>query len=243
MTAPAEEVLAKLIVLSKHDLKIRQLDQDLKRAPASLKAKEDGIKATNAQLAKLEDTLRRFKSQIMLRESEVKGFDEKIERLKGQSSEVRTNKEFVAFRSEIANAAAESDRVQNEILKSLEVAEQAEAKIERLKAKRAELGAHIEDIRKQTAEQLLDVQRERDAFEAGRAGLSAGIPKEHILTYERARRARGNGVVALEGAYCGGCGAQVTKNDMYAVQNRTRVVTCIPCNRILYPAGIVLAAD
>lgn len=237
MNATAEEVLSKLIALSKHDLKIRRLDQDLTRAPASLKAREQSIAETNAKIAKFEEKLLLLKAQMKLRENEVNGYSQKIDRLKAQSSEVRTNKEFVAFRSEIANTAGESDRLQNEILKIMAVVEQAEAKVEELKGQRTGAESEIDEIRKKTAEQLTDKQQERDALEAGRKNMMDGVPKEFIDTYERARRARGNAVAAMEGAYCGGCGAQLTRNDMYAVQNRTRVVTCIPCNRILYMSG------
>ena len=98
---------------------------------------------------------------------------------------MRTNKEFVAFRSEIANTAGESDRLQNEILKIMDVVEQAEAKVNELKAKRSEDESRIDDIRKETAAKLTDKQQERDSLEAGRKTMLDGIPKEHLDTYER----------------------------------------------------------
>ncbi len=72
MTATAEEVLAKLIALNKHDLKIRRLDQDLKRAPASLKEKEDAIKKTTAQVATIESKLKQLRAQILIRENPLR---------------------------------------------------------------------------------------------------------------------------------------------------------------------------
>ena len=61
-----------------------------------------------------------------------------------------------------------------------------------------------------------------------------GIPKETMLLYQKVHDARGRGMSPIEGAYCSACGEVQTRNDVYAVQNRTRLVACTSCSRILY---------
>jgi len=53
-------------------------------------------------------------------------------------------------------------------------------------------------------------------------------------TYQKVHDARGRGMSPIEGAYCSACGEVQTRNDVYAVQNRTRPVQCGGCNRFLY---------
>ena len=64
-----------------------------------------------AQIKALEDRAKLLKAQIRLRENELKAQETKIARYKEQSGQVKTNKEFMAFRAEIANAQAEADKL------------------------------------------------------------------------------------------------------------------------------------
>ena len=59
-------------------------------------------------------------------ENELKSTEQKIERVKTQASEVKTNKEFVAYRAELSNFQADADRLSGEVLKILDVVEQVD---------------------------------------------------------------------------------------------------------------------
>ena len=215
-------------------MRIRRLQRDLDDAPAAVRDRQAAIKKIDDQVAKLDEHSRRLRAQIKLRENELKGHEQKIERLKQQSSEVRTNKEFVAFRSEIANAQGDCDRLQNEILKIMEVVEQADTKIKELDGEKATELENVATVQERIDSELADVRRQVEELTATRPQAMEGIPKEELETYERVRRARGDGMAALEGQYCSSCGELQTRNDVYAVQNRARLVPCKSCNRILY---------
>jgi len=234
MTTEWKEVLERLIALQGLDSKITRLNQQLNRAPRELKGREAAMAGLDAKIKKLTDRSRILKSQILLREHELKSHESKIGRLKEQASEVRTNKEFVAFRSEIANSQGECDRLQGEILKILDVVEQAEAKIAEYAAERQHEVEMGERAQGEIDSKLADVRARRDGLLAERPRCMEDIPKETREIYERVHRARGRGMAAIEGAYCSACGDVQTKNDQYAVQNRTRLVYCGGCNRILY---------
>jgi predicted nucleic acid-binding Zn-ribbon protein len=234
MTTDWSEVLPKLLELQRLDLKIARLDQSLSRAPAELKTRRAAIAAIDARARKVEDRMRLLKAQIQLRENDRKAHQTKIDRLKEQASAVRTNKEFVAFRSEIANLQADCDRLDNEVLKILEVVEQAEARLAEYEEERQRESDLAAKAQADVDERLADVRAERDGLLKERPALRKGIPPESLQVYERVHRARGRGMAALEGAYCSACGDVQTRNDVYAVQNRTRPVLCGGCNRILY---------
>jgi len=234
MTSEWNDVLERLLALQALDSKISRLEQTLARAPRALKDRETAIAGIDAKIKNVEDRTRLLRAQMLLRENELKSNEAKIGRFKEQAGEVRTNKEFVAFRSEIANVQVECDRLQNEVLKILEVVEQADAKVAEFNVKReheVEMGAKA---RAEIDEKQADARATLEGIRQDRPGLVEGVPKETMLLYQKVHDARGRGMSPIEGAYCSACGEVQTRNDVYAVQNRTRPIQCAGCNRFLY---------
>ena len=234
MTTEWNDVLERLLALQGLDSRISRLEQQLARAPKALKDRETSISAIDEKIKKVEDRTKLLRAQMLLRENELKSGEQKITRFKEQAGEVRTNKEFVAFRSEIANVQGECDRLQNEILKILEVVEQADAKVSEFKGEREHEVEMADKARADIDEKQADVRAKLEGFKKDRPALLEGIPKETLVVYQKVHDARGRGMSPIEGAYCSACGEVQTRNDVYAVQNRTRPVQCGGCNRFLY---------
>ena len=81
---------------------------------------------------------------------------------------------------------------------------------------------------------LESVRAERDRLKGQRPALLKGLPPEPVEAYERARKSRGHGISRTEGDYCAGCLERLTRNDLVAVENCSRLVQCRACNRILF---------
>lgn len=233
MTQGLGDVLDQMRALQVLDLRVLQCETDLKAGPAAVTDHAAAVAAVAKQMKELEDRAKVLRAQIKLRENELKGHEQKVTRLKEQSGAVKNNKEFMAFRAEIANAQAEADRLSAEVLKILDVVQQADAKVAELAGTKAAAQKKLDDARAKVDGSLAHVKKERDDLLAERPSKTKGIPPESLEFYERARKARGNALAALEGEYCSGCGERQTRNDLYAVENKTRIVTCKACNRIL----------
>ncbi len=233
MTATMNEVIEKFRALQEFDLKILRLDKELSRAPAALKDHRKSVTEVDGKIKAVDDRAKILKAQIKLRENDLKFKEQKIAKLKEQSSEVRSNKEFVAFKSEIANAQGECDRLQGEILKILAVVEQADAKIGELNEERQRQVDRVTATQGEIDSKQADIKQQREALLAERPKYLEGLPEEHLRQYERVRKARGRGASSLEGQYCRACGEPQTRNDVYAVQNRARIVYCRACNVML----------
>lgn len=234
MTTEWNEVLDKLLELMRLDLKIARLDQAMARAPAELKNRRAAVVGIEEKAKQVSDRVKLLKAQILLRENERKSHQQKIDKLKGQASEVRSNKEFVAFRSEISNTQGEVDRLDGEILKILEVVEQAEAKLAEFEGEKGREQELADKAQADIDEKQADVRAKRDGLLKDRPPLLEALPKEPREIYERVREARGRAMSALEGEFCSACGERQTRNDVYLVQNRSRLVVCRACNRILF---------
>lgn len=236
MTQGLGDVLDRMRALQVLDLRVQQCDTDLKAGPAAVTDHAAAVATLAKQVKELDDRSKVLRAQIKLRENDLKAHEQKIAKLKEQSGAVKNNKEFMAFRSEIANAQAEVDRLSGEVLKILEVVQQADAKVAELTTARAAAQKKLDDARAKVDGSLAHVKKERDALLADRASKTSGIPPEAFEVYERARKSRGNPLAAVEGEYCSGCGERQTRNDLYAVENKTRIVSCKGCNRILVTA-------
>lgn len=220
-----------------HDLdsRVQRLEREIRDGPAVLA----GLQAQVAQIEKkkkaVDERVMVLRAQIKLRENELRATEQKIERTKKQASEVRTNKEFVAYRAELSNYQADSDRLQGEVLKILEVVEAAEKKTASFEQDKAGIAAKIDSAQSALDESLESVKQERDALLEKRPELRKGIPGENLQAYERVQRSRGTALAPIDGEYCSACMERLTRNDVYAVQNRSRLVQCRGCNRVLVP--------
>lgn len=233
MTQGLGDVLDRMRELQTLDLRVQQCDTDLLAGPAAVTDHTAVVTGIATQIKALDDRAKVLRAQVKLRENELKGHEQKIAKLKEQSGAVKNNKEFMAFRAEIANAQAEVDRLSGEVLKILDVVQQAESKVGELGTQKAAAQKKLDDARAKVDGSLAHVKKERDALLAERPAKTKGIPPEPLEVYERARKSRGNPLAAVEGEYCSGCGERQTRNDLYAVENKTRIVTCKGCNRIL----------
>ena len=191
MTTTTDELIQRLLALNTVDLRIRELTERLERAPAAVSEREEAAKGLEDKASQVRQKLALLRAQRRMRENEVRGLDAKLERLKSQSSNVRSNKDFVAFRSEISNTQAESDRLQGEVLKILEVEEQADARIKQLEEQRDAERARAASMKEQTLEQMGAVRAEREALQNDRKKKVEDLPKEALQLYDRCRVARG----------------------------------------------------
>jgi predicted nucleic acid-binding Zn-ribbon protein len=233
MTTPYREVVERLRALHDLDAKIQRLDRDLRERPARLAGLEAKVTEMDKKIQLVKDRTLVLRAQIKLRENELRSVEQKIERAKSQAAEVRTNKEFMAYRAELSNYQGDADRIQGEVLKILDVVEQADKRVAEFAEKRERAHLKVIEAQHKVDESLDDVKKERDALLAERPALKKGIPVEPMQAYERVRDSRGIALAVLDGEYCSACMERLTRNDVFAVQNTSRLIVCRGCNRLL----------
>ena len=235
MTTSFQEVLERLLALHDLDARVLRLDREIREGPARLAGFQKEVAELEKKKKLVADRVRVLRAQIKLRENELKSTEQKIERTKTQASEVKTNKEFVAYRAELSNYQADADRLQGEILKIMEVVEQADQKVAALDAEGAAVDQKIQGAQGELDASLEGVKKQREDLLAKRPELKKGIPGETMQAYQRVQQSRGTALAPIDGEYCSACMERLTRNDVFAVQNRSRLVQCRGCNRVLVP--------
>ncbi len=234
VTVAPKELIERLRALQGLDQRIAQLEREIRDGPRAVETYERAVAAADAKVAAVEDRIKVLKAQVKLRENEMKVAEGKVDRLNDQARAVKTNREFITIRSEISSARADVSKLEEEILKIMEAAEQEEKSLvvrrderageqRRLDGERAKVEAGIGALRTSLAALLVD-----------RPPLLGGLPPETLAVYERVQKVRGNAVVPIEQDYCSGCMERLTRNDVLAIHNGSRLVQCKACNRILF---------
>src|SRR5262245_42991581 len=111
MTASSREVLERLRSLQDLDLRLAQFDREISGGPKAVEGLVRGVAAADAKVAQLEERAKMLRAQVKLRENEAKTATGRVEKLNDQAALVKTNKEFTAIRSEIANAKLDVNRL------------------------------------------------------------------------------------------------------------------------------------
>jgi len=235
MPMTPREVIERLRSLQELDHQIATLDREISGGPRAVESFARAVAAVDAKIAQIEERSKLLRAQAKLRENEAKTAEAKVDRLNEQARAVKTNKEFMAIRSEIANAKTEVTRLEDEILKIMEAVEANEKLAAAARDDRAREQKKLDAERAKVDQAIEGLKASRAAKGTQRPSLTAGLPPEPLDTYERVLRARGNAVVPLEQDYCSGCMERLTRNDVLAIQNAVRIVQCKSCGRILHP--------
>ena len=234
MTASSREVIDRLRALQELDQRIAALDREISDGPRAVESFLRAVSAADAKIAGLDERLKLLKAQVKLRENEAKTALARIERLQEQAGQVKTNKEFTALRSEVANARSDMGKMEDEILKIMDAVEQQEKAILAARADRdREQKRYLAEKAKVDAA-IDGLKASRGALAKERPPMTVDLPGEALGVYDRVHKARGNAVVPLEQDFCSGCMERLTKNDCYAIQNASRIVQCKSCSRMLF---------
>ena len=223
MTASSREVIDRLRALQDLDARLARLDREIHDGPKAVETYLRAVAAVDARLAQIEERNKLLRAQAKIRENETKVAEGKVEKLNQQASEVKTNREFTAIRSEIANAKLEVGRIEDEILKIMEAVEQQD-KLDGRRARGAR--PRVEEVRGGEGEGRRRHRRaprpSRRAGEGAARRSRRTSPPPPSRIYERVLQARGNAVVPLEQDFCSGCLERLTRNDCLAILNAAR---------------------
>lgn len=217
------------------DHRITELKREISYLPkhiAEIESKLEGgrrkLEADRAALAANQKERRRL-------EDDVKGNEGKIQHLRDQMNEAKTNEQYRAFQHEIEFVQEEIHKIEDRLL---EYMGEAEALDQNVKAAEAAWKQESLDVEKEkkTAERQTDADRaELAEAEKQRAATARSITPKNLALYERIRRHR-NGVAVAESrdGRCTACNVILRLHYRQRVRSNTEVLTCEACGRILY---------
>lgn len=224
-----------LINLQKFDLRIFQIQDQLRKAPELLKSAESPLQDILARLQVLKTTGESLVKQRRSSERELATQEEQLQKIRNRLSELKTNKEYQAHLFEIELARKKKDSIEENVLEMMERVEQNEQALKELEEQTAEAQKvfDIEKARLEThfanlANELADLDRQQTT-------LAELVDKPLLLRYNRLKTMRkGYAVAQLREGACGGCQLQLPPQLVAEVKRGDELLDCSYCHRILY---------
>lgn len=223
------------------DRRIHELNEEVKRLPKYVAEIEAKLSSHKQQLEANKLTLAENQKARRQMDGDIGTHQQKISRLRGQMSEVKTNEQYHAFQHEIEFEEAEIRKLEDRILDKMEEAETLEGNV-----KKAEEALKIESskVQREVAEATARVAEDERVLaeqKKNRGELTTTISKDALRLYEHIRKSHG-GVAVAEALpdRCQNCNVVFRPQFSYQVRSNENIMTCESCGLILYyePPGV-----
>ncbi len=210
---------------------------NIDRSISSKKIYEAQVTKVEQELLAQEGELKKVKSLAKNLDLELNEIEEKISKLEGQFSRLRSEREIDAHNKEVSELKFGADKLETELLDKMESQENLEGKI-------ADLNKELEDKRVQVAldikllnEKIDELEKEKKNFE-----LEFEKKSEKLSSSSRSRFLKlikskdGIAIAELSGEICGHCNFQIPSSLASSV-NKGELENCSNCGRYLYKQG------
>lgn len=222
-------------------LKLQNIDYDLEELDRSREYLPDMINNLKKEMEEVSRTLKeseeRLTQQVLQRkklELDIDEINSELTKLQKQMRDIKTNREYDALVTEIANRKTKISESEEELLKIL-------AEIDELQDKVKEYKERVIEVDKNNRIQLESLSKEMDSIgtkikqkQDERKNISVRINKLMLATYERVKKVKGGAaVVAVKKRACSGCYKSLPPQKIQEIKKGENLITCDSCGRIL----------
>jgi predicted nucleic acid-binding Zn-ribbon protein len=224
--------------LQKIDLALKSIKEGRDHYPKEIKKLNERQKIEKERIQKEKEKIESLEKTRRQKEGQLNLEQEKIKRVEGRMSEVKTNKEYQALLNEIDTMKESNSRMEEEILQVLEEIDELK---KALSKREKEAGVAIEKIeaeQQKLQEKMHHDERGWNEQMERREVLSKQIESKLLKLYNTLKEKRqGIGVVSAKNETCQGCFVNVPPQMFIEVQKNNALIRCPNCNRILYWDG------
>ncbi len=235
MVMVLNEQIKNLIALQKIDAEVYQLKKTLSAQPLIQQKKETEFEKKKASLKTAEEQSKALQLKQKDKEGELQVKEEKIKKLQAQLYQLKSNKEYTAMEFEIRGLKADKSLLEEEILRLLDLVDQAKAKSvkekELLSGEEKKLKDEIEALKKMAAE----INADLSTHEEKRHAYVPNVETRLLAQYEKILKNReGLALVPVKNDSCGGCHMELPPQAVHEIKLQEKVMVCESCARILY---------
>jgi len=224
-----------LIELQRLDSELREASLVLEGIPRLVQDVDKRIQATTKLVADAKDKMAQNQKKRRDLENDVKDMKGQIGKYKRQLNEVKTNKEYTALLHEIEETQRKVDAIEEAIIAEMLAADDVE---EEIKAALHKQSAEEDVLKREKIvldEKLKETEVRFAALTKEREALLPRIPRDQLRLYETISQKRGGAALSpVTGDFCAMCHMRVRPQMLNEIRDRTKVILCEACGRILY---------
>lgn len=221
---------------------LQEIDSSVLSLVEQIDALPGKLEQYRAPLKEAKDLLDKVKIRSELLDKNKKDKDihldelqNEIDKLKGRSAEVKTNKEYEANLKEIDVFEKNRYRVEDEVLVMME---EIETFSDSLKEEAAKVEAAEKAFKNEEEKQVEEKKKLLSGIEAIKAKRAEYVEKLDKRTYDRymqlLEKLGGLAVVETKNEICLGCNTNIPPQLYNDIKKGDGVYTCFYCNRLLY---------
>ena len=238
------EQLPILLQLQEIDGEIDKLKSLKAEIPVELQTLETELAEYREKFQAKSDALEELQKERRSKDRQLDIQQAKLEKYKSQRLSVKTNKEYTALESEIADLEEASSMIEDEILELMISIDEATDGIE---AAKNELKLQEDALNKKRAIFLSErakLDQQLGEWYEKRGGSLGEVDSALMGRYDNWRERRGSSLVAvIVGQSCDGCHLTLPPQLVNEVRKGKELHTCNSCGRILYWEGKGETAD
>ncbi|OGP57387.1 MAG: hypothetical protein A2162_02075 [Deltaproteobacteria bacterium RBG_13_52_11b] len=232
------EQLELLWELQKIDLDLKEIKEERDRFPKVKKELDEKKKVEQERIQKEREKTELLEKDRRQKEGHLMGEQDRIKRAEGRMFEVKTNKEYQAFLTEIEGIKEAAGREEEEILQVLEEIDDLKKDLRKREKELTVTLEKIESEEKMIEEKIAHNDRIWKKQIERREIVSKQLESKLFKLYNTLREKRqGIGVVGVKKETCQGCFVHIPPQMFIEVQKNNVLIRCPNCNRILYWEG------
>jgi len=232
---PVASRLHALTMLQVLDSKLDEIHRLRGSLPEEVSDLEDDLEGLVTREQRIKDEIQRLNDEIRDRKARIVEFTAQIKKYEEQQMNVKNNREYDALRKEIEYANLEILTSEKKIRQHNDQIEQKSELLgttsERVEEKRKEL----DDKKKELEVIIEETKVEEKKLNESIKGAEENIDKRILTGYRKIRQNMRNGlaVVTTDRDACGGCFSIIPPQVHIELKQRTRLIHCENCGRIL----------
>jgi hypothetical protein len=204
------------------------------RGPRQIKAREANLAKMHEELAKIQGESKASKMRADQKQLLLKSGEDKIVNLEAKLNAAQSNREYQAFKDQIAADKMANSVLADEILEALEKIDEHKLVLGEAQSKINAAKDGLTTAQNLVREQNQSLENDIKRLDGELAAAEQGLPDDFREVYIRMVRSRGADAMAeVESDVCTGCSTQLTPN-MSAEIHMGRAVTCKSCGRLIY---------
>jgi len=229
------EDIKALVEVQKMDTDIAKKAAIIEAIPSKVSSVEQPLREARSSYEKAKQRYEAHVKKKKEKEGLLDEIHEKIKKLRGRTSEIKTNKEYQAHLKEIESVEKEQRGVEDDVLFLMEAADTAQKELKANEARVKSEEEKIEGFRKKLQEEVEEAEREMNALKLQREQLVKGIEGElYHLYVQLLETKRGLAVVQTRDEVCQGCYMNIPPQLFVEIKKNEKIIQCPQCNRILY---------
>lgn len=231
-------ILEKLAILQDRDGRILSLRREFDALPVRREQAAARLKEADQRHADSHQRQMHAQSAIRQAELDIEGAKEKINRLRRQQFEIKSNEQYKTLQGEIDAEILHVRTIEDREIELMEGAEKAQSEVTSQTAALAETRKSVEAELRDLEARSLQLREEITRAEEERKRSAEGIEPQWLDRYVRLfARYGAQSIVSLDREICSGCHMKLPPQIAQDAKREQAVCACTFCGRMLYWKG------